>query len=88
MDNDQAVDKVFLGLAKLNGGLFIADQDVLIRLRINFRPYQSEHEYKRFAVPTVYAMTRGCEKLLVAYFTKHRIEARVMLEYKARKKPI
>jgi hypothetical protein len=80
--------KVVMGLGKLNGGMFIADQDTLIKLKIHFRPYQSEHEYKRFAVPTVYAMTRGCEKLLVAWFTKHRIDVRVMLEYKARKKTI
>lgn len=87
MDGSQS-GKVFLGISKLNGGLFIADQDVLIKLKVCFRPYKSKYEYKSFDVPTVYAMTRGCEKLLVAHFNKHRIDVRVMLEYSARKKPI
>jgi hypothetical protein len=86
--DSQVVDKVFLGISKLNGGLFIADQDTLIKLKVCFRPYKSKYEYKRFNVSTVYAMTRGCEKLLVAYFNKHHMDVRVMLEYTARKKPL
>jgi len=86
--NSSQAGNVSLGISKLNGGLFIADQDTLIRLKICFRPYRAKYEYKRFDKVTVYAMTRGCEKLLIAHFNKHRMDVRVMLEYTARKKAI
>jgi hypothetical protein len=77
---------VFLGIATINGATFIADQDLLIGMRLHFRPYKGHHEYKRFEKQTIYALTRGCEKVLVAYFKHINRDVRVMLEYTARKK--